>query len=63
MSHKNDLLLLYLGFPRSHVSAHVREVSFCPPAHGFEWSDDYHSQLRQRILDSNGLRLRHPPGN
>ena len=33
----------------------------CPAAHTSEWSDDRLSQLRQGILDRDGLRSRHAP--
>jgi len=48
---------------RVHVSTHVPPVSICPAAHTSEWSDDCPSQLGQGILDSNGLRARHAPGD
>src|ERR1700733_7254132 len=37
------------------------QVALCPAAHAPEWSDDCLSRLRQRVLDSNGYRLRHAP--
>src|SRR5437588_11672623 len=54
-------LLHLVLFPEVHVSTHIPVVSFCPAAHTAEWSDDRLSQLRQGILDRDGLRSRHAP--
>src|SRR5262252_3883203 len=58
-----DFCLTDFGFPKAHFSADVLAVSFGPAAHACEWSNDRPSQLSQRILDSNGFRLRHNPGD
>jgi hypothetical protein len=50
-------------FFKAHVSTDVPAVSFRPAAHTSEWSDECPSQLGQGILDSNGLRSGHAPGD
>jgi hypothetical protein len=57
----HDEFLPFFGFPKSHFGAQVLAVALCPAAHAPEWTDDCLSQLRQRVLDSNGFRLRHAP--
>src|SRR6266849_4292483 len=51
------------GFPKSHLSVLDLAVSLCPAEHASEWSDDCPSQLGQRVLDGNGLRLRPTSGD